>query len=240
MAQEEKSTQPEVAANAEDQAQNSPSDQPPKVEPFKNLDNEEAPVEKDTKADEKEERSQDPSEELLKVLQEQKETIEDLKKGLYDQGKKWSARVHAEKDTKKSEEPAAEEVLDDETAQAAELLKGMGFVSKDELERELHKFEKIQEDTRALDDICSSNPNINKELLKSLGKNEPEAAWEDIIQKYNLNQGEKIRKAHDRPVKGMPIPKSHSERPRISDMNDQEFAAYIKENSRGDVYSNYI
>lgn len=237
MAQEQKNTQSVVVDNTK-QTKKSASNQPPIVKPFKNLDPE-PEIKAETVDTVEVEREQNPNDELLTLLKEQKGQIEDLKKGLYDQGKRWSAKVDAVKPSKPSEATSESDELTDE-AKAKETLHNMGFISRDVLMDELTKFEKVQEDVRSLDEICVSNQSINKELLKSLGKAEPEMAWEDIIEKYNLNGGDKIKKSHDRQIKGMPITKEHEKPVKISDMNNDEFKNFIKQNSRGDVYSKYI
>jgi len=239
MAQDEKSTQPEVPAKAEDQAQNSSSTQPEVKRP-PHLDTEDAKVEKEAppqevqekeaeKPAETEERSQESNDKLIELMQEQKTTIEDLKKGLYNQGRKIA--------TEETEE--GEELTDDEVV-AKQKITDMGFINESTLKAELEAINKKQEDGKSLDGICNANPKIDRKLLEALGKSEPDKAWEDIVEHYNLNGGEALLKAQDRPVVGMPISKEPPAEKSVKQMTKMEFDDYIKSKSSGTMHTRYI
>lgn len=169
------------------------------------------------------------SEDVRKLLEEQKAQIDNLKKGLYDKGREVA-------DIKKAfsnvAEPTSEQPDDVDTA--VETLKERGVLTKEDLAA----FKNELNENRELDNIVAANPAINRGLLEDLAKANPEMNFYDVVEKHKktLLGDAQLQKAHSQHVMGEPIAKKASEPIRPSDMNDTDFGAYLEKNSTGSKY----
>ena len=162
-----------------------------------------------------------PQDDIRKLIEEQREQIENLKKGLYDKG-----RELKEVKSTTREEPISEE-NDSEIAAALDLLKANGVLTRSDLEA----YKAEQEQESLMDSISSANPSIDRGLLDDLSRANPNKNIYEVIEMHKgaLLGDRVLRKAQgSRPIMGMPIAKeAQREEPKPSDMSDEQFKNWL-------------
>jgi hypothetical protein len=120
--------------------------------------------------------------------------------------------------------------IPEDVAQAAEVLKQAGFVTKDELAIEQQR----QADERKLQALIDANPDLasKEEAIRAIGKTD-NGAWEDIIAKYGFKESNQILKAKARGTKGEPTSKEPVKQKSISQMTPEEYAEWKSQNLKG-------
>jgi len=123
--------------------------------------------------------------------------------------------------------------ISDEVAQAAEVLRGAGFLTKEDLEIERQR----QADERKLQELIDANPDLasKEEAIRAIGKTD-NRAWEDIVSAYGFKESNQILKAKARGIKGQPTPKEAPRQKSVSEMSDQEYAEWKAQNLRGSTF----
>ena len=172
------------------------------------------------------EQAPDRTDELVNLIQDQKDTIENLKKGLYEQGDKLAKRYQEQAPESTSEGDEMDAAVD----LIAAKLQEKGLIGSD-----VSALEKKLDDQRKLDEIVQSNPMLDRKLLATLKQANPDTAYENIIEDFNLNKGEKLISAQEArsSVMGQPIPKVEQKPKSVSEMSPDEFKNFIGRNSTG-------
>lgn len=108
---------------------------------------------------------------------------------------------------------------DPQLKQAASVLKGMGFLTTEEIDARLKSMEVTQKDNNDLKELLEANPDLKRfeTALKAIGKTTGEA-WEDIVVKHGFVERTALKRAKaSRPVVGAPSPKKPAA---VSDVPD--------------------
>ena len=132
----------------------------------------------------------------------------------------------------RNEQPQQVEISD-EVAEAAEVLKKAGFLTKDDMELERQRLS----DERKLQDLIDANPDLasKEEAIRAIGKTD-NRAWEDIISGYGFKESNQILKAKARGVKGEPASKEPPRQKSVSEMTPEEYAEWKTQNLKGSKF----
>lgn len=117
-----------------------------------------------------------------------------------------------------------------EVAEATEVLKKAGFVTKEDLDKSNQKLA----DDRKLQALIDANPDLasKEEAIRAIGKTD-NGAWEDIIANYGFKESNQIVKAKARAVKGEPAPKEAPKAIAVKDMTPEQYAEWKSKNLTG-------
>lgn len=157
--------------------------------------------------------------------------LEELKKG-YMRQKDYTQKTQALSEQRKAlgAEPVQEtNEVDPSLEQAVQVLKQQGFATKEDLVA----MKAAEEDSKKLDDLLEANPDLkqHEKAIRKIGEGD-NSAWEDIIQNYGFNKGNKLAKAKtSRPIKGA----SQTSVPAksLKDLSPDEFEAWKRANLMG-------
>jgi hypothetical protein len=145
--------------------------------------------------------------------------LSELKAG-YMRGRDYTQKTQklAEKERQvaRSGKPAPTQNVDPndpQLKQAMAVLKGMGFMTKEEMDTSLRRIEVAQHDSKDLEGLLDANPDLKRfeSALKAIGKTTGEA-WEDIVVKHGFIEKTALKRAKAaKTVVGAPSPKKPAE-----------------------------
>lgn len=127
---------------------------------------------------------------------------------------------------------------DPQAKAAIEVLKQIGFLTGEDIDKRFQAYATSQEENRALDSLVDANPNLKpyKKAIQAIGQTTG-AAWEDIVQDYGFMQKTALQRAKSqaKPIMGTPTQKTQPKEKSISDMTDAEYAAWKQKNRVGNT-----
>jgi len=124
--------------------------------------------------------------------------------------------------------------LDPEKEEAAKTLKEMGFADMDSVQNVVKSSLRDIERETGIREVLASNPELSNysKVIRRLSELDPDKSVEEIVIENNFLEREKLNAANSQSdVTGYSVPQKE-ERPSITEMDDDTYAAFIKGNTK--------